>query len=90
MQQLDVKHPVFQESSIQQNSILQISIQQKSIQQASIEDQLDKQQSQSFLHGVKDMLPLSLAVIPWGVLAGSTCTKPGRNALHNAVCEAPC
>lgn len=77
MQQLDVKHPVFQENSIHQSSI-----QQKSIQQASIEDQLDKQQSQSFLHGVKDMLPLSLAVIPWGILAGSAAINAGLSVMQ--------
>ncbi|MDN5557783.1 MAG: branched-chain amino acid ABC transporter permease, partial [Acinetobacter sp.] len=36
-----------------------------------MQSQLIQQKSLGFFRGVQDMLPLSVAVIPWGILAGS-------------------
>ena len=38
--------------------------------------------SLGFIQGVKDMLPLSIAVIPWGVLAGSIAVHAGLNYMQ--------
>nr|WP_227865876.1 MULTISPECIES: hypothetical protein [Acinetobacter] len=37
----------------------------------------NKHPSLGFLHGMKDILPLSIAVIPWAVLAGSVAVHAG-------------
>ena len=37
-----------------------------------------------FWRGVRDMLPLSVAVIPWGILAGSAAVNAGLSTLQAA------
>lgn len=39
-------------------------------------------QSLGFRQGVLDMLPLSIAVIPWGILAGSTAIQAGLSLMQ--------
>lgn len=40
------------------------------------------QQFQGFIHGVKDMLPLSIAVVPWAILAGSAAINTGLSVIQ--------
>lgn len=40
------------------------------------------QQFKGFMRGVKDMLPLSIAVVPWAILAGSAAMNTGLSVLQ--------
>jgi len=47
-----------------------------------MQQQAIQPQSLSFLRGVQDMLPLSVAVIPWGILAGSAAINAGLSVMQ--------
>ncbi|CAB1214702.1 Inner membrane protein YgaZ [Acinetobacter bouvetii] len=47
-----------------------------------MQQQAIQQQSPGFFRGVQDMLPLSVAVIPWGILAGSAAMNAGLSILQ--------
>lgn len=47
-----------------------------------MQSQLIQQKSLSFFRGVQDMLPLSVAVIPWGILAGSAAINAGLSVMQ--------
>lgn len=47
-----------------------------------MQQQVIQQQSLVFFRGVQDMLPLSVAVIPWGVLAGSAAVNAGLTIMQ--------
>ncbi|MFH7764941.1 AzlC family ABC transporter permease [Acinetobacter sp. BSP-28] len=47
-----------------------------------VQQQVIQQQSLVFFRGVQDMLPLSVAVIPWGVLAGSAAVNAGLTIMQ--------
>ena len=40
-------------------------------------DTATNQKSQDFMQGALDILPLSIAVLPWGILAGSVAIDAG-------------
>ena len=40
-------------------------------------DTTTNQKSQDFMQGALDILPLSIAVLPWGILAGSVAIDAG-------------
>jgi predicted branched-subunit amino acid permease len=43
---------------------------------------IDPTKSLGFFRGVQDMLPLSVAVIPWGILAGSAAINAGLSVMQ--------
>lgn len=47
-----------------------------------MQQQVIQQQSLGFFRGVQDMLPLSVAVIPWGILAGSAAVNAGLTIMQ--------
>ena len=47
-----------------------------------MQSQFIQHKSLGFFRGVQDMLPLSVAVIPWGILAGSAAINAGLSVMQ--------